>query len=96
MKLKNKTAYEKKTKISLVLYDLENDICEFVDVSSEYPEVVERLSKLAVQIRKETGDGNLEGKNKQPPGFVDKKENNLTRYPLSGGLLQTSSVNASC
>jgi len=73
---KNKTAYEKKTKIGLVLYDLENDICEFIAVSPEYPEVVERPSKLADQIREETGDDNLEGKNKQLPGFVDKKENN--------------------
>lgn len=42
--------------MGLELYDLENDIAETRDVSSEYPEVVARLEALAEKARMSMGD----------------------------------------
>ena len=42
--------------IGLSLFNLEEDIGETVDVSDEYPEVVERLLALAEEAREELGD----------------------------------------
>jgi arylsulfatase A-like enzyme len=54
-----------------VLYDLENDIGETVDVSQKYPQVVARLQTAAEQFRAELGDGKAEGPGVRPPGKVD-------------------------
>jgi arylsulfatase A len=40
----------------LELYDLEADISETTDVAGEHPDVVERLSQMAEQMRAELGD----------------------------------------
>jgi arylsulfatase A len=48
--------------IELALFDLENDIEEKVNVADKYPEIVEKLSKLADQMRDDLGDS-LMGKN---------------------------------
>jgi hypothetical protein len=38
------------------LYDLENDISETKEVSSDYPEIMEQLLKHAEKARQELGD----------------------------------------
>ncbi|MCH7557441.1 MAG: sulfatase [Planctomycetes bacterium] len=59
-------------KIGLALFDLDRDIGEQHDVSSQYPDVVERLSGLAEQMREDLGDSakKMTGKNRRPPGRV--------------------------
>jgi len=57
-------------KIDLSLFDLEADPGETTDVKSEYPEVVERLSKLADSMREDLGDSarNMTGTGIRPAG----------------------------
>jgi len=59
-------------KISLALFDLERDIGEQYDVSSQYPDVVERLLGLVERMREDLGDSakKMTGKNRRPPGRV--------------------------
>jgi len=59
-------------KISLALFDLKKDIGEQHDVSSQYPDVVERLLGLVEQMREDLGDSakKMTGKNRRPPGRV--------------------------
>ncbi|MCH8119999.1 MAG: sulfatase [Planctomycetes bacterium] len=59
-------------KIGLALFDLDRDIGEQHDVSSQYPDVVERLSGLAERMREDLGDSakKMTGKNRRPPGRV--------------------------
>ena len=45
------------------LYDLKNDIAEKMDISAQYPEVVERLMKKVEQARADIGDYNRKGEN---------------------------------
>ncbi len=48
--------YDYTPEIGLALFDLENDIGEEHDVSAQFPEVVERLTRLADAKRAELGD----------------------------------------
>ena len=48
--------YDNTAEIGLALYDLERDISESNDLSSEYPDVVEELSRMANAKRSELGD----------------------------------------
>lgn len=59
-------------KTGLALYNLEEDISEKHNVLKQYPEVVQRLTKLADKIRYELGDSakNIKGKNTRLPGKV--------------------------
>ncbi len=59
-------------KISLALFDLENDIGEQHDVSSQYLDVVERLLGLVERMREDLGDSakKMTGKNRRPPGRI--------------------------
>jgi len=52
--------------ISLVLYDLENDIGETTDCSAEHPEIVQRLQAAADAIRADLGDGDKIGPGVRP------------------------------
>ena len=54
------------------IYDLEKDISEQQDVSAKYPEVVDRLTKLADKMRQDLGDSlkKIEGKGKRLPGQI--------------------------
>jgi len=45
-----------KGQIEMSLYDLENDEGETRNVSEDFPEIVERLKKFAVEMRKDLGD----------------------------------------
>ncbi len=56
--------------IGPALFDLKNDIAESRDVSAEYPQVVERLTKLAQKMREDIGDALLDmpGANIRPCG----------------------------
>lgn len=58
--------------IELSLFDLENDPGETKNLASEYPEVVERLSKLAIPVRKDLGDSltGVEGTGVREAGWV--------------------------
>ena len=59
---------------ALVLYNLEKDPSETVDVAAQHPEVVARLQKLAEKCRADLGDSALKvvGKNVRPSGLVEK------------------------
>lgn len=63
-------AYTQKN-IGLSLFNLEKDIGETTDISAEHPDVVERLKKLAEQMREELGDSALKmpGKGVRAPGM---------------------------
>lgn len=56
--------------VSAALYDLETDIAETTDLSSEYPEVVARLDVLAEEARSKLGDRlrHRQGSEVRPPG----------------------------
>jgi arylsulfatase A len=58
--------------IGLSLFDLEKDVGEQNDVSSQYQDVVERLLSLAEQMRRELGDSSkkLKGSSRREPGRV--------------------------
>lgn len=64
--------YDYSAEIGLALFDLEQDIGESNDVSGEFPEVVERLSRLADAMRVELGDAltGVEGTGLREPGMV--------------------------
>ena len=53
------------------LFNLEEDIGETKDVSSNHPEVVSRLTRLAAQARADLGDGDQPGENQRSAGIVD-------------------------
>jgi arylsulfatase A-like enzyme len=59
-------------KTPLALYDLAGDIGETTNVVEKFPQVVERLTKLAEKMREELGDTatKKEGKGVRPPGMV--------------------------
>jgi len=64
--------YDNAREIGLALYDLEADVSESRDVSEQFPEVVERLSRLADQKRAELGDAltGVEGSGLREPGRI--------------------------
>jgi arylsulfatase A len=58
-------------RIGLSLFDLSVDVGETTNVADEHPEVVQRLTQLADQIRQELGDGRqLKGKGVRPAGHL--------------------------
>jgi len=48
--------YNHDAKIGLALFDLEADMGESTDLAPQYPNVVERLSRLADEARSDLGD----------------------------------------
>ena len=64
--------YDHGAEIGLELFDLESDVGESLDVSSEHPEVVERLSALADGYRADLGDAltGVVGSGVREPGRV--------------------------
>jgi arylsulfatase A-like enzyme len=57
--------------IGLSLFDLSVDVGETTNVADEHPEVVQRLTRLADQIRQELGDGKkLKGQGVRPAGRI--------------------------
>ncbi len=74
--LKNKISdtfgdMEKSFESPPALYDVRNDIGETIEVSAEYPKVVERLLALAEKARIDLGDWDREGINQRPAGYVE-------------------------
>jgi arylsulfatase len=59
----------------LALYDLTLDPAETHDLASEHPDIVERLSALAVPVRSALGDKltGAPGTERRPAGFVPAK-----------------------
>jgi len=57
-------------KIGLALFDLENDIGETTNLAEKHPEIVQRLTALAEQARRDLGDQatGRKGKNVREPG----------------------------
>ena len=55
-------------KTELVLYNLEEDIGERVDLKDRYPEVVEELSSLGDRMRRDLGDAKVKGSGFRPAG----------------------------
>ncbi len=64
--------YDQSREIGLALYDLEADVGESRDVSGQFPEVVERLSRLADEKRLDLGDAlmGVEGIGLREPGRI--------------------------
>ena len=52
------------------LYDLEKDIGETTNLTSEYPDVVKRLLALAEKARRDLGDVGRPGSDQRPAGFM--------------------------
>ncbi len=65
---------ETKSLIPRSLYDLKTDIGETSDVSARYPSVVAKLEAMVALCREDLGDvlTGRAGKNRRPPGRVDK------------------------
>ncbi|MBT5908911.1 MAG: sulfatase [Opitutae bacterium] len=63
------------------LFDLEKDVGESTDVSSDQPEVVKRLLALAEKGRSELGDVGRPGKGQRKAGFVKKASPRLIQAP---------------
>ena len=61
-----------KARIGLELFDLESDIGEQHDVSAKHSDVVERLMKLADEMRLDLGDSakDMKGENARPAGYI--------------------------
>lgn len=57
---------------SIELYNLDNDISETKNVASENPEIVEKIQKLADEMRMRLGDKlyNIEGTENRPAGIL--------------------------
>lgn len=55
----------------LKLVNLKKDLKEEKDLSSDYPEKVDELMKIAEKARIDIGDGNITGVNQRPAGWVD-------------------------
>ena len=64
--------YDYSAKTGLELYDLSTDIGESRDVAAEHPEVVERLTALANEMRAELGDEltGVKGTGNREPGRI--------------------------
>jgi arylsulfatase A-like enzyme len=59
------------------LYNLDEDIGETEDVSGAHPEIVKRLKNYLEEARNDMGDGDQEGRNCRPPGFVENPQSIL-------------------
>ena len=55
----------------LALYDVRHDVQEELEVSAQHPDVVQRLLKLAENIRAEIGDVEFKGKGQRTSASVD-------------------------
>ncbi|MBI2477940.1 MAG: sulfatase [Planctomycetia bacterium] len=59
-------------KIELALFDLENDLGETTNVAEQHPEIVERIKRLAAEMRADLGDTRTkqQGTGIRPPGKI--------------------------
>ena len=64
-------------KSPLKLFDLTKDIHEDHDLSAQYPEVVEKMLKLAQRMQHDIGDLGKKGVNQRPAGWVKKPQPQL-------------------
>ncbi|MGE0760974.1 MAG: sulfatase [Pirellulaceae bacterium] len=65
----------------LELYDVRHDVHEDREVSRQHPEVVERLTQLAENARRELGDAGRAGSGQRPAGQVDDPQPLQLRNP---------------
>ena len=56
--------------VPAALFDVRNDVGETQEVSTNHPDVVQRLTKLADTTRQELGDVNKPGRGQRPAGHV--------------------------
>lgn len=68
----------------LTLIDLDADPREARDLSSEYPQVVRRLTSLAEKARAELGDLKRPGRGRRPAGWVDRPKPRVFRGGSEG------------
>jgi arylsulfatase len=54
----------------MALYDLENDVAEKNNVAEQHPNVVKLLLALAEKARRDLGDGERDGADLRPAGWV--------------------------
>jgi hypothetical protein len=52
----------------MALYNLKKDIGETTDIKDQHPEIVAKLEVYAEGIRKELGDGKIQGSGLRPAG----------------------------
>lgn len=59
-------------RIGLALFDLEHDIGETTNVAEQHPDVVERINRLAAEMRADLGDSlnKQQGQGLRPPGRI--------------------------
>ena len=65
--------------VPLELFDLERDIHEDHNVSSDHPEIVSKLLDMAEQMRQDIGDVDRPGKNQRPAGWVRRPKPRLMK-----------------
>ncbi len=66
------------------LYNLDEDLGETKNLADEFPDVVDRLSKLAEQARAELGDDQRKGFGQRPAGFVKDPHPQIMATPTEG------------
>jgi arylsulfatase A-like enzyme len=54
-----------------LLYNLDEDIAESVNLAEQYPEVVTQMKAFIEQVRNDMGDWEYEGRNIRPAGIID-------------------------
>lgn len=77
MESKKKNWGKPEGKTSLKLFDLTKDIHEDHDLSAQHPEVVEKILKLATDMKHDIGDLDQNGVNQRPAGWVEKPQPQL-------------------
>ena len=58
--------------VKLALYDVRHDLSEEHEVSTQYPDVVARLTALAEKARADIGDADRPGSGQRAAGKVEK------------------------
>lgn len=64
-----------------LLFNLETDIGESINLALEYPEVVEKLTNLANWARQDIGDYGMKGRNSRPMGSAYPELTDISQYP---------------
>ena len=65
--------YNYRARIGLSLFDLESDRAESMNVAEDHPEVLERLMKMADEMRAKLGDKlqGIDGSEERPIGTLE-------------------------
>lgn len=64
-----------------LLFNVVEDIGSTTNVADQYPDIVERLKRLAETMREKLGDRDQSGSEQRPPGFVEDPRPQIGRTP---------------